>query len=320
MFKKRIKALIMSCVLVCILPVMSYAMDKDEFLKFLVNSSYPESKAEDTQKSEKKEEVNTNNDKKDKEYIKFHIGEENIPTINNEANADTKKSSEESTTVSNSSYENNVRVTKENPKILLYHSHAGETYSNAPAGNYHSKDADNSILAVGKIVTEELNKKGWGVVHSTKYHDYPDFTESYGSSYKTLQELLPKYKNVDIAVDLHRDARDLKTEAEKKSEHERMTTTINGEKVAKFFFVVGARNSNVNEIKALAQDITKFAQAKYPELVKPIIVKPKGRYNQSVVKNHMLIEVGSNGTTADEAKASGKYVAQILDEYFKSKN
>jgi stage II sporulation protein P len=33
----------------------------------------------------------------------------------------------------------------------------------------------------------------------------------------------------------------------------------------------------------------------------------------------MLIEVGSNGTSAEEAKASAKYIAQVLDEYFKTK-
>ena len=38
-----------------------------------------------------------------------------------------------------------------------------------------------------------------------------------------------------------------------------------------------------------------------------------------MAENHMLIEVGSNGTTSEEAKASAKYIAEILDEYFKSK-
>ena len=36
-----------------------------------------------------------------------------------------------------------------------------------------------------------------------------------------------------------------------------------------------------------------------------------------MTKNHMLIEVGSNGTSSEEAKASVKYIAEILDEYFK---
>lgn len=313
MLKKRIKTLVMSCVLVCILPVISYAMDKDDFLKFLVNSSYPESKVEDIESEKDKSEANTNNEESEKEYIKFHIGEENIPTINE------NQSTEKNISINNSEYQNDIRITKENPRMLIYHTHSEETYSNSPEGNYHSKDKANSVMAVGELVTEELNKKGWGVVHSTKYHDYPDFNNSYASSYKTIQEMLSKYNSIDIAIDIHRDARDVKNESQRKAEEERLTTTINGERVAKFLFVVGARNPNVNEVKALAQDITKFGQEKYPGLVLPVVVKPYGKFNQYLAKNHMLVEVGSNGTSAEEAKASAKYVAQVLDEYFKTK-
>lgn len=313
MLKKRIKTLFVSCVLVCILPIISCAVDKDEFLKFLVNSSYPESKVEDTENGKDKSEANTNSKENDEEYIKFHIGEENIPTINE------KQETTETVSVNDSKYQNDIRVTKENPRMLIYHTHSAETYSNSPEGNYHSKDKANSVMAVGELVTEELNKKGWGVVHSTKYHDYPDFNKSYASSYKTIQEMLSKYNSIDIAIDIHRDARDIKNESQKKSEEERTTTTINGERVSKFLFVVGAKNPNVDKVKALAEDITKFAQEKYPGLILPVVVKPYGRFNQYVAKNHMLIEVGSNGTSAEEAKASAKYIAQVLDEYFKTK-
>ena len=48
-----------------------------------------------------------------------------------------------------------------------------------------------------------------------------------------------------------------------------------------------------------------------------IVKRQYGKFNQYMAKNHMLIEIGSNGTSSDEAKASVKYVAEILDEYFK---
>ena len=72
--------------------------------------------------------------------------------------------------------------------------------------------------------------------------------------------MLNTHKSINIAIDLHRDGRDLKTEADKKKSMKEYTTTYKGEKVAKFFFVVGLRNPNVNEVKTLAEDITKFAQ------------------------------------------------------------
>ena len=58
-------------------------------------------------------------------------------------------------------------------------------------------------------------------------------------------------------------------------------------------------------------------KSKYPELVLPVVEKPVGKFNQYMAENHMLIEVGSNGTSSEEAKASAKYIAEILDEYFK---
>lgn len=325
MLKKRIKSIIIACVLFCTLPMTAHSMEKDDFLKMLVNSSYPEVKEEKEQESKNTEDKNTDENKEEKDFIKVHIGEENIPKI--DKNQDESKNKSEVSTSNSSQYQNEVRVTKENPKILLYHSHAGETYSDSSEGNYHSQtNKEKSVLAVGNLITEELDKRGWGVVHNTTYNDYPNFNKSYQKSLETIQSMINKYKTIDIAVDLHRDGRTLiDTNTNKvipealKKEHERMTTTIDGEKVAKFFFVVGKRNPNYEQVKALADDITAFAQKKYPNLVGDVTVKPAGRFNQFVAKNHMLIEVGSNGTTSDEAKASAKYVAEILDEYFKNK-
>ena len=311
MLRKTKKVISLLCALIFILPTLSYSMDKEEFLKFLIESSYPESSTKnDNLKEEKDKEDKSAN--KEEDYIKVHIGEENIPTLNSNSN------NKENVSVSSSEYKNDIRLTKENPTMLIYHSHAGETYSDSPEGNYHSQNnRDKSVLEVGTLLTEQLSKKGWGVAHSTKYHDYPDFTKSYASSLETVKSMLNNHKNINIAIDLHRDGRDLNTDADMQKENERMTTTYNGEKVAKFFFVVGMKNTNVDEVQELAEDITKFAQSKYPELVLPIVKKQYGKFNQYMAKNHMLIEIGSNGTSSDEAKASVKYVAEILDEYFK---
>ena len=310
MLRKTKKVISIACVLIFILPIMSYSMDKEEFLKFLIESSYPESSTKDDNSKEKEDEVDKTANKEE-DYIKVHIGEENIPTLNNNSN------NKENVSVSSSEYKNDIRLTKENPTMLIYHSHAGETYSDYPEGNYHSQNKEKSVIEVGTLLTEQLSKKGWGVAHSTKYHDYPDFTKSYASSLETVKSMLNNHKNINIAIDLHRDGRDLNTDADMQKENERMTTTYNGEKVAKFFFVVGMKNTNVDEVQELAEDITKFAQSKYPELVLPIVKKQYGKFNQYMAQNHMLIEVGSNGTSSEEAKASAKYIAEILDEYFK---
>ncbi len=67
---------------------------------------------------------------------------------------------------------------------MIYHTHGCETYSNSPDGNYHSRDKKNSVMEVGSALTSALDSKGWGVVHTTKYHDYPSYNNSYASSLK----------------------------------------------------------------------------------------------------------------------------------------
>ena len=304
MLKKIKRIITISCVLTFIIPVKSYTIDKEEFLKYLINSSYPESTTNNKSQKEDKSKIVS----EEKDYIKVHIGEENIPTL----------SSNQTVSEKYREYKNDVRLTKENPNILIYHSHAGETYSDSPEGNYHSQDnREKSVLEVGNLLTEQLSKKGWGVAHSIKYHDYPDFTKSYMSSLETVKSMLNNYKNINIAIDLHRDGRDLKTNDDIQKENKRMSTTYKGEKVAKFFFVVGMKNPNLDKVKSLAEDITKFAKNKYPELVLPVVEHKYGKFNQYMTENHMLIEVGSNGTSSEEAKASVKYISEVLDEYFK---
>ncbi|HBF4254112.1 stage II sporulation protein P [Clostridioides difficile] len=339
MFKKCIKVVTLTFILACILPGKSLALNQDDFLKFLVNSSYPEAKVEgndtenknnnknkETSKENKEESKEGNTKSKDaskvdnkkeseKEYIKLYVGKENIPDIESK-NSDTT----ETNTTSSSDYKDDLRVTKENPRILIYHTHGCETYSNSPDGNYHSRDKKNSVMEVGSALTSALDSKGWGVVHTTKYHDYPSYNNSYASSLKTIQSILPKYNSVDIAIDLHRDARDLTNPATKEKDHLKYTTMINGERVSKFFFVVGGKNTNRKQLRALAEDITAFAEKKYPGLVSPIVEKDYARFNQFAVKNHMLVEIGNNATSVEESKATTKYLAEILDEYFKQKN
>ena len=313
MLRKTKKVISLLCALIFILPTLSYSMDKEEFLKFLIESSYPESSTKDDNSKEKEDEVDKTANKEE-DYIKVHIGEENIPTLNNNSN------NKENVSVSSSEYKNDIRLTKENPTMLIYHSHAGETYSDSPEGNYHSQNKEKSVIEVGTLLTEQLSKKGWGVAHSTKYHDYPDFTKSYASSLETVKSMLNNHKNINIAIDLHRDGRDLNTDADMQKENERMTTTYNGEKVAKFFFVVGARNDDVEKVQKLADGLTEYAKKKYPDLIMPVVLKPYGRFNQSISDNAILVEVGSNGTTTAEAQASAKYIAQVIDGYFKEQN
>ena len=322
--KKFISIGLITCMGVGICYKNTYALD-DSFLKFLINSSYPEAKVEisndnkdkkDAEKiTDKKENEENTSDKVDNkdedEFIKMYVGEENMPTTQVSLNSMTK-----GVYISNPLYTSNILTTSDKPQILIYHTHGGETYSNSPEGNYHSEDKPNSTLEIGAMLTQELASRGRSIVHNTTYHDLPDFNSAYTRSLKTIQNMQAKYGSIDIVIDLHRDGRDF-NKISKEEFHKQTTTTIDGKDVAKFLFVVGEKSQNSKRISELAEDITKFAETKYPGITKPVVRKDYARFNQFTSDNHLLLEVGGNANSIEEAKASIPYIAEIIDEYFK---
>ena len=113
MLRKSKRIICIVCVLICIFPVVSYSIDKEEFLKFLIDSSYPESsnQTDDSTNKDNEEAEKTVNNEDD--YIKFHIGEENIPTLNS-------NDEKEEVSVASSEYKNNIRLTKDNKWVLVH--------------------------------------------------------------------------------------------------------------------------------------------------------------------------------------------------------
>lgn len=317
MYNKFAKAVSIAILLFTI-PNNTLALNKDGLFTNLIRYSYPEVKViekDDTDTKDKQNEDQTTTSKEtktSKQFVNVYVGEDNIPTA--------KKSDNNGISLESAVYSSNLRVTNNKPQILIYHSHSCETYSDSPKGNYHSEDKDRSVMSVGCLLTNQLSNLGWGVIHSTTYHDSPSYNNSYKRSSQTIKSVMNQYNDVDITIDLHRDGLNISNETVKNNIHNKYTTTINGERVAKFFFVVGARNDDVTKVKKLADSLTEYAKKKYPDLIMPVVMKPYGRFNQSICDNALLVEVGSNGTTSAEAQASAKYLAEILDGYFKEQD
>lgn len=293
---------------------ISYALDNNEFLKFLINTSYPETKLEQPKEDKKENNKEDKVDNREKDFIKPYVGVENLPEVENKLD----DVDETGVASMSSKYVDNVLVTKDQPQILVYHTHGGETYTNSPAGNYHSEDKANSTLEIGALLTKELAKKGRGVVHNTTYHDIPEFIGAYSRSLKTIEAMQSKYDSLDIIIDLHRDGRDF-NKIPKEEFHDQCTTNMNGESVAKFCLVVGKLSDNYQQNLKIAQEITDYAESKYPGITRPVVIKKNGKYNQYKSDNPLLIEVGGNANTTEEAKAAVKYIADTIDGYFKQK-
>jgi stage II sporulation protein P len=195
------------------------------------------------------------------------------------------------------------------PVVIIYHTHATESYQPVTEGNFHSLNEYGTVREVGDVMTAELEAKGIQVIHDKTVHDSPSYNQSYSRSLETIQKLMGENKTTQIVVDLHRDAASYSGNVGK-------SVTIKKETVAKYSLVVGTGNPNVEALKLFANHINKKAEDLYPGFGGKIIEK-QYKFNQYVSDYHILLEVGNNQNTIEEAKACGKYFADVLAESIK---
>ena len=180
-------------------------------------------------------------------------------------------------------------------------------------GNYRTTNLDFSVARVGTEFTKYLEKKNFNVVHNITYHDYPAYSGSYARSLETVQNLLVA-EDTQLVIDLHRDAVG-------SSSSYAPTVKINDQYAAQLMFVIGTdggglEHSNWKQNLKIAVKIQEKANAMYPGLFRPIIVR-NSRYNQHVSTGASIIEVGATGNTMEQCILSMQCLANVLSEVCK---
>lgn len=196
-------------------------------------------------------------------------------------------------------------IPKSGPKVILYHTHTHEGYLGSGYGG---------VVKVGNTLKSILESKyGIKVLHNGTVNDN-DFNNSYGTAYNTITSILKGNKEVNIIFDLHRDAiGDVKHPL-------KVTTKYKGETVAQVMFVVGT-NKNLyhpgwQKNLGFAIKLQKQLNNICPGIARPINIS-ENRYNEHVRPGALIIEVGGNGNTLEECKASMKYVANAINNIIK---
>lgn len=209
---------------------------------------------------------------------------------------------------------------KNKKDIIIYHTHTCESYTPTAKNNYketsnfRTTDPKYSVVKVGDELTKELKKYKFRVKHNSKKHDYPAYTGSYARSLETIEGILNKQKETEILFDVHRDAVGNKgTYAP--------TVKINGETVAQLMFVIGTNDGGGNHPNwqnnlKFAVRVQEKANEMYPGLFRSINLR-SATFNQKVRNGASIIEVGATGNTLEEAEASMKYLAKVLNEVLK---
>ncbi len=199
----------------------------------------------------------------------------------------------------------NVSDKKGTGNIIIYHTHATESYLPEAASNAHTTQLASTVREAGETLKTQLEAHGFSVVHDMTLHDYPSYNKSYNRSLETVKKLCGAYGNKKLVIDFHRDAATSSGKAK--------TATIDGKQVAAFCLVVGTENANYDKIRKLAEEITETANQMYPGFAKPIVEKPY-KFNGYVSDAYILLEVGNNANTIDEVNAAMPYLANVFAE------
>lgn len=205
---------------------------------------------------------------------------------------------------------------KEKPAVFIYHTHTTESFIGGLEGSncsYDSTDKTKNICAVGDVITNELEKNyGILVLHDTTFHNRIKYKHSYLKSEATVDKYLKKYGDFKLIIDLHRDSIENKRA---------VTTQMNGEKVAKFMFVMSRGNPHFDKNMKVVNSMLNISNKLFPGFCRGALCYNHGtrNFNQTKSNNSILIELGSHVNSLDEAKRSGKYIARIIAEYLNTK-
>ena len=195
------------------------------------------------------------------------------------------------------------------PVVIIYHTHATESYQPVEEGNFHSLKEYGTVREVGDALAAELEAKGIQVIHDKTIHDSPSYNQSYTRSLETVKRLMGNNASDLIVIDLHRDAAGYSGNTAK-------TTTIKKATVANYSLVIGTGNPNVEALKSFATNVNQKAEEMYPGFGGKIIEK-QYKFNQYVSDHHLLLEVGNNQNTIEQAKLTGKYFGDVLAKVIK---
>ncbi len=209
--------------------------------------------------------------------------------------------------------EKDMRVSKEEPgpQILIYHTHSQESFADSVPG-----DSATSIVGVGDRLTQILTEEyGYQVLHHTEAYDADTRNDAYSRALPGVEQVLRDNPTIQVVIDLHRD---------EMPEGTRLVTELDGRPTARFMFFNGLSrtkktgniaylyNENLESNLAFSFQMQLKAAEYYPGLTRKIYLKGY-RYNMHLRDRYLLVELGAQNNTVEEAMNACDPLAHILD-------
>ncbi len=197
------------------------------------------------------------------------------------------------------------------PQILIYHTHSQEAFSDSVSG-----DESTSIMGVGDRLTEILTQDyGYEVLHHRGKYDVNTRDDAYSNALSDIEQVLKENPSIQVVIDLHRD---------EMPEGTRLVMDLDGRPTARFMFFNGLSrtkktgniaylyNENLESNLAFSFQMQLKAMEYYPGLTRRIYLKGY-RYNMHLKPRYLLIELGAQNNTVEEAMNACDPLAHILD-------
>ena len=201
------------------------------------------------------------------------------------------------------------------PQILIYHTHSQEAFADSVPG-----DVNTGIVGVGEYLTQVLTEQyGYRVLHHTGQYDVETRDNAYSRALPAVEQILAENPSIQVILDLHRD---------EVAEETRLVTDIQGRPTARFMFFNGlSRTRKTGDIDYLANENQEAnlafsfqmqlkAAEYYPGLTRRIYLKGY-RYNMHLRPRTLLVELGAQNNTVEEAINACDPLAHILDMVLK---
>lgn len=214
---------------------------------------------------------------------------------------------------------------KSKPAVLIFHTHTTETYQITDRGFYskdfkpRSNDPSLNTVRVGTAIKEELEKAGYTVIHDTTIYDYK-YNGAYTRSREAVSKHLEEHPEIQIVLDVHRDAIELNDGTKIKPVCE-----IDGKKCAQIMIISGCQESGngITGFDDWKQNLTFAVQLQdkleenFEGITRPLYFSPR-KYNMDMSHCSVLLEMGSDANTLEEAVYAGKCMGVALADLMKN--
>lgn len=198
------------------------------------------------------------------------------------------------------------------PLVGIYHTHTAESFIPTSGVSHKPGGQRGDIVEVGDALVKRLAQHGIPAVQSKNIHDFPSFMKAYGPSETTARKMLADNPSIQMVFDIHRDA----------DKRDNQTAIVNGVAMARITMVVGMGQQDLvqphwQQNHAFAKLLDARLNQEFPGLSRGIQLV-EWRYNQHLHPRALLIEVGCQENSREEAIRSiellGDVVAEILSE------